>query len=183
MKRTGNYKKKHGMYKTRIYHTYWAMIERCTRTYCKAYEKYGAKGIKVCDEWLDKEHGFETFYEWAMQNGYSDDLTLDRIDSKGNYEPSNCRWATYKTQNNNISRNRLITYNGKTQTMAQWADELGIPYQRINTRINVQKRSVEEAFYPGIYKSGVAKKVIKDNPRIEITITEVEKNGERMDKS
>lgn len=171
MKFTRNYNKRHGMYNTRIYRTYRHMIERCTKSYCKSYEKYGARGIKVCGEWLDKEHGFETFYEWAIHNGYSDNLTLDRVDSNGNYEPGNCRWATYKTQNNNLNRNRLISYNGKTQTMAEWADELGIPYQRLNTRINTQKMSIEQAFYKGIYKKGMR----------EITITEVDKEDGRMD--
>jgi hypothetical protein len=71
------------------------MHERCYRTTNDNYKYYGGSGVKVCDEWF---HNFENFKEWSLQNGYNDELTLDRINPAGNYEPSNCRWATWKQQ-------------------------------------------------------------------------------------
>lgn len=82
----------HGMTGTRLYRIRSGMIARCYKENASSYPKYGAKGITVCDEWLG-ENGFVNFYNWAMENGYKDNLTLDRINPKGNYEPSNCRWA------------------------------------------------------------------------------------------
>ena len=117
-----------GLSKTRIYKIYHRMVYRCRKDKTsEAYKYYREKNITVCDEWLG-ESGFINFYNWSMENGYSDELTIDRIDSNGNYEPSNCRWVDYTVQANNTSRNRIITYAGKTQTMAEWARELNIPY-------------------------------------------------------
>lgn len=105
-----------------------------TRCYNKNYEHfkhYGERGIKVCEEWLND---FMTFYNWSMSNGYKDNLTIDRIDVNGNYEPSNCRWLTNEEQQNNKRRNIRLTYNGKTQTITQWARELGIKRELIERR-------------------------------------------------
>lgn len=80
-------------------HTTWTNIkQRCNNPNSTGYKIYGGRGIRVCDEWLNS---FESFYSWAMSNGYSDDLSIDRINVNGNYEPSNCRWATMKEQQNN----------------------------------------------------------------------------------
>lgn len=135
-----------GLSKTRIYRIYHRMVYRCkTDKTCEIYRIYRENGIIVCDNWLG-ENGFINFYNWSMSNGYNDNLTIDRIDGLKGYSPDNCRWVDYKVQGNNTNRNRLITYNGKTQTMSQWADELGIPYQRLNSRINTFKMSLEDAF-------------------------------------
>ena len=96
----------------------------------------------MCDEWL---HDFKAFYDWAMSHGYSDNLTIDRIDVNGNYEPSNCRWATMKEQANNTRRNHLITYNGKTQTLQQWANETKIKYNTLYMRIYKLHWDIERA--------------------------------------
>lgn len=122
------------------------MLYRCdANKSCEKYKAYREKGIKVCEEWKG-EDGFFNFYNWSMKNGYSDNLTIDRIDGNKGYNPQNCRWVDYKTQNNNLSRNRLIEYNGQTKTMSEWADYLEIPYARLNSRINSYKMSIEDAF-------------------------------------
>lgn len=86
--------------KTRIYHTWANMKYRCFNKNSNNYERYGAKGIKVCDEWLD----FMVFYEWSMSNGYTDTMTIDRIDAKLDYKPSNCRWISKSDNTANANR-------------------------------------------------------------------------------
>lgn len=95
---------KHGKSGSRIYRTRRGMIDRCSNEKSKGYKRYGGRGIKVCEEWLG-ENGFENFYNWAIENGYTDNLTIDRINNDGDYEPSNCRWITTKEQNRNTSKN------------------------------------------------------------------------------
>ena len=82
------------------------------------YKDYGGRGITVCDEW---KHDFKNFYNWAMDNGYKEGLTIDRIDVNGNYTPDNCRWATLKQQGNNKRNTVYLTYEGKTRSLSEWA--------------------------------------------------------------
>lgn len=124
--------KKHGGYGTRLHHIWTTMKARCFNENNKAYKNYGGRGITVCDGW---KNDFAAFRDWAMANGYREDLTLDRIDVNGPYSPENCRWATPKEQGNNRRNNRIITYNGKSQTMAEWADELGTTKDVIYRRL------------------------------------------------
>ena len=107
-KQSKNANEKHGLSTTRIYSIWNGMKNRCYREYDIGYKNYGGRGIKICDEWL---HNFEAFYEWAISNGYADNLTIDRIDTNGNYEPSNCRWATMKEQQNNKRNSKGVGIN------------------------------------------------------------------------
>lgn len=119
----------HGMTNTRIFRTWAGMKHRCEDS---KNEHYGARGIKVCDEWTND---FMSFYNWSMENGYNDSLTIERIDVNGNYEPSNCKWATIKEQNSNKTNKRLIEFNGKTLSLTQWAEETGIEKDTIFNRL------------------------------------------------
>ncbi len=122
----------HHLYGTRLYSIWDTMRARCIRLSSKDYKNYGARGIIVCEEW--RNH-FESFYHWAIQQGYEDHLTLDRIDVNGNYEPANCRWATIKEQANNTRVNRRITINCETKTIAEWAALAGISPKALRYRI------------------------------------------------
>ena len=122
----------HNKYKTRLYKIYHNIKQRCNNSNNIWYKNYGARGIKICDEWLND---FITFYDWAINNGYKDNLTIDRIDVNGNYEPNNCRWATKKTQQNNMRSNRHLTYNNETHTMAEWESILKLPHNYISSRL------------------------------------------------
>lgn len=102
------------------------MKQRCYNKRNKAYKNYGNRGITICKEWLENN---ETFYDWAMENGYKDNLTIDRIDNNEGYKPNNCRWVTIKTQQNNKRNNRKITLNGETKTASQWAEKYGITHE------------------------------------------------------
>lgn len=124
---------KHGMSNTRLYRIRMGMIDRCYKENATSYPKYGAKGVSVCQEWLDD---FMNFYNWAMENGYRDDLTLDRIDPSGNYEPNNCRWATYKEQANNTKSTVFLTYKGETKPASEWSKIVGISQSAITQRKN-----------------------------------------------
>lgn len=110
------------------------MKTRCQNSKSKEYDRYGGRGITVCEEW---KNDFMSFYNWAIANGYQEGLTIDRKDNDGNYEPSNCRWITRKEQMNNCSRNHLITIDGETHTIKEWSEITGVPASRITARINV----------------------------------------------
>ena len=116
----------HGMSKTRIYRIWQHMKSRCSNDNNQAYSHYGGRGITVCTEWTGK-NGFVNFYNWAMKNGYSDDLSIDRINVNGNYEPDNCRWANKEVQQNNKTNNVIISYNGESMNLSQWARKINIP--------------------------------------------------------
>lgn len=122
---------KHHMTDTRMYNIWCTMKARCFRPTCKKYKDYGGRGITMCDEW---KNDFMSFYEWSMSNGYSDELSIDRIDNNGSYEPSNCRWADAITQSNNTRTNVYLTYQSETHTLAEWSRILGISYSTMIKR-------------------------------------------------
>lgn len=134
--------KKHGMAGTRIWKIWVGMRSRCNRESDKSYPDYGGRGISVCEEWSK----FEPFAKWALLNGYANELTIERIDVNGDYCPKNCKWATKSEQSNNKRNNRMINYEGKKQSLADWSRELNIPYRTLLSRINMYGWSVERAF-------------------------------------
>ena len=123
---------KHELCNHRLYYIWTTMKARCNNPKSQKYKNYGLRGIRVCDEWLND---FKVFYDWAMQNGYKDNLSIDRIDVNGNYEPNNCRWATNIQQSNNRTNNYLITYNNETHTIAEWARIINVKYQTLYMRL------------------------------------------------
>jgi hypothetical protein len=129
--------------KTRLYIIWNGMKGRCYRNKNRDnYKFYGEHGIKVCDEWLNS---FESFRDWALSNGYRDNLTIDRIKSDGNYEPNNCQWKTMKEQSNNTKKNILITFCNETKTASQWAEIYKIPANTFINRIKNLGWSIEKA--------------------------------------
>lgn len=120
----------------RLYKCWQDMKSRCYNKNNKDYYNYGNRGITVCDEWINN---YKNFYEWSISNGYTDTLTIDRINSNGNYEPSNCRWATHKQQGNNTSRNKKIEFSGVTRNLSEWCEILNLNYNTIRSRINRDK--------------------------------------------
>ena len=130
----------HHQTNTRLYHIWCTMKARCNRKSSNKYKEYGGRGIKLCEEW----QSFEPFYEWSLKNGYSDDLSIDRIDVNGNYEPDNCRWATNITQSNNKRDTKRYLYKGEPHTIRELSILSGKSYGLIDKRMR-RGWSVEDA--------------------------------------
>lgn len=113
---------RHGLYHHPLNAIWRSMRRRCNNQSSASYQRYGAKGIHVCEEWND----FEAFYNWAVSNGWADGLSIDRIDNSRGYSPDNCRFVTVKEQSRNRTTNVLITVNGITKLQIEWAECLGI---------------------------------------------------------
>lgn len=138
-KRVGN---RNGLSNHRLYGIWRNMKMRCNLKSCENYHYYGGRGIKVCDEWTND---FMNFYNWAMANGYTEKLTLDRKNNDGNYEPNNCRWVTQSVQNMNKRgfKARTITINGITKHLFEWAKETGICDETIRKRYKSGLRGLD----------------------------------------
>lgn len=129
--KNGGMYNKHNMSETKIYKIWDKMKRRCRD---KNNKNYGGRGIKMCDEWKDN---FISFYNWAINNGYKDNLTIDRIDVNGDYCPENCRWATYKEQANNRRNNRFLFYDGHKFTVSELAEKYGIKRATLSQRLKL----------------------------------------------
>lgn len=124
--------KTHGMSNSRIFGIWAGMIARCYSPGDYHYKWYGARGIDICDEWRDC---FQNFYDWSIKNGYDESKSIDRIDNNKGYCPNNCRWASYKEQMRNTSRNHMICYDNQERCLTEWAEIAGIPESTFRSRM------------------------------------------------
>ena len=122
---------KHGMYNTRLHRIWTGMRQRCTNENNPKYYNYGGRGVTFDPAWGD----FEVFKDWALANGYTDELSIDRIDNESGYYPSNCRWTDIITQENNRSSNCHFSYSGEIHTIADWSRILDVKYHTLYKRI------------------------------------------------
>lgn len=133
---------KHGQTGTKLYWIWAGIMQRCTNENNIAFNRYGGRGIGICEEWRDS---FQAFHDWAIANGYRPGASVDRIDNDGDYCPENCRWSDRIAQNNNRRNNILVTRDGRTQTLAEWAREKNLPYKTILARYH-RKGDTEDLF-------------------------------------
>jgi translation initiation factor 1 (eIF-1/SUI1) len=131
----------------RLYRIWTDMCRRCLKASRHEYKNYGGLGISVCQDWIDS---FKAFSEWALKNGYSDELTIDRINPYGNYEPSNCRWITIQDQQRNRKNHVIIIVEGIAKKAWEWEEITGISAEVIRQRIASgwnPKRAVSEKIH------------------------------------
>lgn len=152
---------RHNMSNSRLYRE-WASIKiRCNNPSHLSYKNYGGRGIKMCEEWC---LSFESFMRWALDNGYSDDLTIERKDVNGDYCPDNCTWIPADEQQGNRRSCYTITYNGKTQNLVKWCNELNLSYKLIHNRMHKLGWTFEKAISEPVH----AEKRNNKNVRIRI---------------
>lgn len=142
-----------------LYSTWLGMRQRCFDKNSSHYKYYGDKGVTMCEEWIND---YSKFYEWSIKNGASKELTIDRIDNNGNYEPNNCRWVDSIVQANNKTQNRVIEYNGEKLTLMQWSRKTGIKDATIRMRLDKYGYSIGEALG---YESHKTKQYDRSNRR------------------
>lgn len=132
--------KTHGKSTTKLYGVWCGIKARCFNKNSTAYKDYGGRGIKMCEEWSNH---YDLFEKWAIDNGYKEGLSIDRIDNNGDYSPENCRWVTDAAQANNRRSNRIYTINGVTHNLTEWANILGINpktlFNRVYTGVDFEK--------------------------------------------
>lgn len=137
-----------------LYQIWIQMMRRCYTSKAKHYDRYGGRGITVCDEW----HTFNNFAAWSESvGGRPDGYSLDRINNDGNYEPSNCRWADLKTQHRNTSANIVIEYAGEKKTLVEWSESTGISWHTLNHRYH-RGWPVERMLTEPVHKKNLPKK-------------------------
>lgn len=150
-------------------HNIWRGVrKRCLSEASKSFIMYGGRGIRICKEWGE----FINFYDWAMNNGYTDNLTLDRINNNGDYEPNNCHWVGMQAQARNRRTSRNIEYNNEIKTLAEWADFTGIAYTTLFARIKA-----------GIPLDMAFQKNLPSKAKIKVTPTIKKVKGYSFDKS
>ena len=159
VKSCGCIRKKHGMTGTLLYKKWVSIKYRCNNPHCTDYMNYGGRGIKVCKEW---EESFDSFQKWAYESGYSDGLTIERIDCDKDYCPENCKWIPMPDQAKNRRMCLMFTYNGKTQNLKQWCDDLGLNYKSTHQRIYKLNWSFEKAISTPKIRGSLPRKHILD---------------------
>lgn len=146
--RIEKHRKTHGLTKHPLYRV-WQRMKGCTHSPShQDYDNYGGRGISMCDEW---KTDFKNFYDWSMNNGWEKGLEIDRINTNGDYEPSNCRFTDRKGQMQNTRRTHIITYNGETHSITEWAEKLGMNrntlYNRLQHGWSIEKALTTEAVH------------------------------------
>jgi hypothetical protein len=139
----------HGLTSSRIYRIWQNMKNRCYNKNTKSYLSYGILGTRVCDEWIKS---FDSFYNWAIRNGYSDKLTIDRIDPFGNYEPNNCRFISYKKQANNKRKTKRFLVKGEELTMAEICDKYNLDYYKASRAFKVLNWDINDVINENKFK-------------------------------
>ena len=134
-------KKDNPVTKEKLYHIWYGMKERCYNSNNLRFDDYGGRGITISKCW----DSYKSFKNWALENGYKEGLSIDRIDVDGNYEPSNCRWVQMSVQQRNKRNNKYYTYNGKSQLLKDWAKDYGIKEMTLYARINTLHWDFEKA--------------------------------------
>ena len=134
--------KSHLMSRTKLYERWCSIKKRCYNPNCKSYKSYGQRGITMCEEW---KNDFMSFYNWAVHNGYSPELSIDRIDNNKGYSPENCRFTTAKVQGRNKSNNCIITYKGMSKPLSEWCDIFSLTYNTVQCRLQ-HGWTIEESF-------------------------------------
>lgn len=157
-----------GLSNTRLYRIHRSMKDRCYKENHKSYKDYGERGIRVCEEWLGKD-GFLNFYSWAMNNGYSDDLTIERKNMDGNYEPDNCCWITMEEQQKNKRSNVYVMCHGKRMIVAKAAAVLGVQESAVRYRAE-NGISLDKEF-------GTRKAVVRDDGVVYESIRQAAKEN------
>lgn len=133
----------HGDSKTRLYKIWAYMIKRCENPNASNYKNYGERGITVCDAW----HDYLEFKTWAIANGYNDNLSIDRRNVNGGYNPDNCRWTDTMTQANNRRSSVCVEYDHEEHTLAEWSRMLNIPYKRLYKQFHNKGLSLAEIVF------------------------------------
>lgn len=138
----------HGGKGSRLYRIWRDMKSRCYNPKTTRYSDYGGRGIYICEEW---KNNFAEFQAWALENGYTENLSIDRISNRGPYDPLNCRWVDAITQQNNKRTNRFVKWRGERHTVAEWARIVNIPYRTIVDRLN-RGWNIERALTEPVHK-------------------------------
>lgn len=129
----------------RLYGIYNGIKKRCYNNRCSRYKDYGGRGISMCAEWLNRDNGFDSFVDWALANGYADDLTIDRIDVDGDYSPKNCRWCTLKEQNQNKRTTIWVDYRGEHIQLMELCERAAVSYDTVHDRLFKRGWDIEDA--------------------------------------
>ena len=150
IERISNLNKTHGESKTRLYRIWSGIKTRCFDTKCDCYYRYGGRGITMCKDW---QMSYESFRDWALNNGYDKTLTIDRINNNGNYEPNNCRWANNKTQSNNTNRTIILEYKNSKYSIKELATLFNVNYKKFYYGIRKLNYDIDSAIeYAKKYK-------------------------------
>lgn len=138
----------HGMTGTRLYVEWQNIKKRCLYSKSESYHKYGGRGISICEEW---KNSFESFMDWALSNGYTDELTIERIDVNGNYCPENCKWIPMVEQSKNLRKSLFLEHNGEKKILSDWCRDLNFPYSRAVQRHRKMRDRGKEIVFETIF--------------------------------